>query len=133
MLGRHTARLLCLINITEQTIVGSHPQKMISSSPNHHRQHLHTQIPTPAASPSLTKVGEFMFLENMRTGEAREMENKPTCHCLDRNATTRGGEGCVSDKAEGGTSVSTFLSPFLPPPSCSPLMASSSQGERKEI
>lgn len=33
----------------------------------------------------------------------------------------------------GETSVSTFLSPFLPPPSLSPLMAGSSQGERKEI
>lgn len=31
------------------------------------------------------------------------------------------------------TSVSTFLSPFLPPPALSPLMAGSSQGERKEI
>lgn len=43
---------------------------------------------------------------------------------------------CVLDKEEGGegeTSVSTFLSPFLPPPSLSPLMAGSSQGETKEI
>lgn len=58
-------------------------------------------------------------------GKGGGLKNKPTCHCLDRNATTRGERGVCWMRGE--TSVFTFLSPFLPPPSLSPLMAGSSQ------
>uniref|UniRef100_A0A3B4ZPK6 Uncharacterized protein n=1 Tax=Stegastes partitus TaxID=144197 RepID=A0A3B4ZPK6_9TELE len=74
--------------------------------PHRRRQHLHTQIPTPGCfflSPLQKLQEEFMFWSTGQGSQENQgngggLQNKQTCHCLDKNAATRGErEGCALD------------------------------------
>lgn len=131
-LGSTTAWLLCLISNTEQKQLNwLSTTKMSSSPPTPHRQHLHTHIPTLTASCSLKESANVCFRVQ------GSQQNKPRCHCLDRNATTRGERGvCVGQDRgwrEGGRNICLhFPEPISPSSSPSPFSPHGQQQPQRE-
>lgn len=88
----------------------------LNTGSSHPHPHLNTQIPTLTTTTSLKKLGEFLFLQHMCTGNIEEMEEgcRTSPHVTVWLGMQQGEEreGCVLDKMEGGVGGQKHLSPL---------------------